>query len=106
MNKLTAAILIVICSCIIYLERSLPWLAFGKRTMPSKIKKLSDLLPPALMAILVVYSLKGLTSADFHSAIALIISSIFTALIHIYKKNQILSVFLGTAVYMILLNCF
>ena len=106
MNKLTAAILIVICSCIIYLERSLPWLAFGKRTMPSKIKKLSDLLPSALMAILVVYSLKGLTSTDFHSATALIISSIFTALIHIYKKNQILSVFLGTAVYMILLNCF
>ena len=106
MNKLTAAILIAVCSCIVYLERSLPWLAFGKKTMPSKIKKLSDLLPPALMAILVVYSLKSLTIADFHSASAMIIASIFTALIHIYKKNQILSVFLGTAVYMILLNCF
>ncbi len=106
MNKYTAAIMIVLCSCIIYFERSLPWLAFGKKAMPSKIKKLSDLLPPALMAILVVYSLKGLMTADFHSASAMIIASIFTALIHIYKKNQILSVFLGTAVYMVLLNCF
>ncbi len=106
MNKFTAAIVIVLCSIIIYFERSLPWLAFGKRTMPIKIKKLSDLLPPALMAILVVYSLKSLTTADFHSAISMIVASIFTALIHIYKKNQILSVFFGTAVYMILLNCF
>ena len=106
MNKTTAAIVIVLCACIIYFERALPWLAFGKKEMPPMVKRLSDLLPPALMAILVVYGLKGLTTSDTHTAIAMIVASIFTAIIHIYKKNQILSVFLGTALYMILLNCF
>ncbi len=106
MNKMTAAIIIVLCACIIYFERALPWLAFGKKEMPPMIKRLSDLLPPALMAILVVYGLKGLTTSDTHTAIAMVVASIFTAIIHIYKKNQILSVFLGTALYMILLNCF
>lgn len=104
MNKTTAALALVLCAIIVYFERSLPWLAFGKREMPPLIKKLSDLLPPALMAILVVYGLKSLTTSDFHTSVAMIIASIFTAIIHIYKKNQILSVFLGTAVYMILLN--
>jgi branched-subunit amino acid transport protein AzlD len=106
MNKTTAAIIIVLCACIIYFERALPWLAFGKKEMPPMVKRLSDLLPPALMAILVVYGLKGLTTSDAHTVIAMIVASIFTAIIHIYKKNQILSVFLGTALYMILLNCF
>ncbi len=106
MNKMTAAIIIVLCACIIYFERAIPWLAFGKKEMPPMIKRLSDLLPPALMAILVVYGLKGLTTSDTHTAIAMVVASIFTAIIHIYKKNQILSVFLGTALYMILLNCF
>lgn len=104
MNKTTAAIALVLCACIVYFERCLPFLAFSKREMPPLIKKLSDLLPPALMAILVVYGLKSLTTSDAHTAIAMIVASIFTAIIHIYKKNQILSVFLGTALYMILLN--
>lgn len=104
MSKTTAAIALVLCSCIVYFERCLPWLAFGKREMPPLIKKLSDLLPPALMAILVVYGLKSLTTSDTHTMMAMVVASVFTAMIHIYKKNQILSVFLGTALYMILLN--
>lgn len=104
MNKMTAAIVLVLCAGIVFFERSIPWLIFGKRKMPVIMERLATLLPPALMAILVVYGLKGLPTSDTHTMIALIVASIFTACIHIVKKNQILSVFLGTAVYMFLLN--
>lgn len=106
MNQTEAFVLIVICACIVFFERSLPWLAFGKKEMPKIVKRLSDLLPASLMVILVVYSLKSVTTSDFHASFALISASIFTAVFHYYQKNQILSVILGTAVYMILLNVF
>lgn len=104
MNKTTAAIVLVLCACIVYFERALPWLAFGKKEMPPLVRRLSDLLPAALMMILVVYGLKAVVISDTHTVIAMIGASIFTVFIHIWKKNQILSVFLGTAVYMFLLN--
>lgn len=106
MDKSTAALALFLCALIIFIERSLPWIIFGKREMPSLMKRLSELLPAALMAILVVYSLKSLTSADMHTALSMIIASVFTVIIHVWKKNQILSVFLGTLVYMLLLNLF
>ena len=106
MNHTEAVILIVICACIVFFERSLPWIAFGKKEMPKIVKILSDLLPSSLMVILVVYSLKSLTTSDFHDSFALISASIFTAIFHYYQKNQILSVISGTAVYMIILNVF
>ena len=103
MNHKEAFILIVICACIVFFERSLPWIVFGKKEMPKIVKRLSDLLPASLMVILVVYSLR---TSDFHDSFALISASIFTAVFHYYQKNQILSVISGTAVYIILLNAF
>ena len=79
MNHKEAFILIVICACIVFFERSLPWIVFGKKEMPKIVKRLSDLLPASLMVILVVYSLRSLTTSDFHDSFALISASIFTA---------------------------
>lgn len=106
MDKSTAAIALVLCTMIIFIERSLPWIIFGKREMPKIMKRLSQLLPSALMAILVVYSLKSLTTSDLHTVLSMSIASVFTVLFHLWKKNQILSVFLGTVVYMLILNLF
>ena len=106
MNHKEAFILIAICACIVFFERSLPWIVFGKKEMPKIVKGLSDLLPASLMVILVVYSLRSLTTSDFQDSFALISASIFTAVFHYYQKNQILSVISGTAVYIILLNVF
>ena len=75
MNQTEAFVLIVICACIVFFERSLPWLAFGKKEMPKIVKRLSDLLPASLMVILVVYSLKSVTTSDFHASFALISAS-------------------------------
>ena len=106
MSKECALIVIALCACIVFFERSLPWLIFGRKKMPTVVKKLGDLLPSAMMVILVVYSLKGLTNTSFHEGFSLIFASLFTAVFHYYKRNQILSVFMGTAVYMILYNLF
>ena len=40
MNHKEAFILIVICACIVFFERSLPWIAFEKKEMPKIVKRL------------------------------------------------------------------
>lgn len=105
MNKTEAFWLIVVCFLITLMWRSLPFLFFGgKHQMPKLLEKLKDLLPSAIMAILLVYGLKGLSGAGGHDALAMIVASVFTAGIHLWRKNTILSVFLGTALYIVLLN--
>lgn len=103
MSKGIAFAVIVGCAVIVFFERSLPWLVFAKKEMPPIIKKLSNVLPAALMIILVVYSLRELANANLHDGLALIIASVFTAVFHYFKKNQILSILLGTLVYMMLM---
>ncbi len=104
MPKNKAMIVMLVCMAIVYFERSLPWLLFGKKGMPKALKVLADLLPAALMATLVVYGLKDLPTSDMSTAAALIVASVFTGCIHYWKKNTILSVFTGTIVYVVLLN--
>lgn len=104
MSKTEAFWLILVCFLITLMWRALPFLFFGKRQMPKVLERLKDLLPSAIMAILLVYGLKGLSGASGHDAFAMIAASAFTAIIHLWRKNTILSVFLGTLAYIILLN--
>ena len=52
-------ILIGIAAITTFLLRALPFLLFGgKHSMPSTVQKVSESLPPAIMAVLVVYCIK------------------------------------------------
>ncbi len=71
----------------------------GKGDHPT-LDFLGRYMPPAVMTILVLYSLKSveLTSAP-HGANELIALSITTA-VHLWKRNSLLSIISGTIFYM------
>lgn len=76
----------------------------GKRQVPKAVEYLGQILPPAIMATLVVYCLKG---ADLFSAphgIPEFVSVAVTALLHVWKRNVLLSIAAGTACYMFLVQ--
>ena len=53
------AIIFVVAACTL-LTRALPFMIFGgKRQVPQAVQYLGKVLPPAIMAILVVYCMKG-----------------------------------------------
>ena len=85
--------------------RALPFIVFsGDRAMPPFIKKVADLLPAAIMAVLVIYCIKG-DIVDFSmGTVATGISVIAVILLHLWKRNILLSIFGGTAVYMTLIH--
>lgn len=107
MSRGNAVLVIVLCAAITYFWRVLPFAVFsGKRKMPPVLDSLGKLLPAAVMMILVVYSYRSMMNTDGHTALMMIVAGIVTAVIHLKRRNTILSVFVGTFVYIVLLNWF
>lgn len=85
--------------------RFLPFFLFPeKKTQPEVIRKLSKLLPPAMMGLLVVYCLKGVSISTFPYGLPELISIIIIVVLHRWKRNVLLSIGVGTICYMILVQ--
>ena len=94
---------IAICSAGTVLTRFLPFAVFSeKRPTPAFIRYLGKALPSAVFGMLVVYSLKDMPLASgSHGAAELIAIAVTTGL-HLWKRNMMLSMFMGTACCMLL----
>lgn len=87
------------------ITRWLPfWLFPENKEPPAVVTYLGKVLPPAMMGLLVVYCLKGVswTSAP-HGIPELLAVAAVTAL-HWWKGNVLLSIAGGTALYMLLVQ--
>lgn len=100
----TLEIIIVVSLCTILL-RALPFLIFGgKKEVPQTVQYLGRVLPPAIMAVLVIYCLRGISFTQGNRGIPEILSVLAVAILHLWKKNILLSIGLGTICYMILVQ--
>lgn len=85
--------------------RFLPFLIFtGDRKTPKLIEKLSKTLPYAIMAMLVVYCLKGVSFTNISGFLPELIACLVVGLLHIWKRNTLLSILCGTVCYMLLVQ--
>lgn len=86
------------------LTRFLPFLIFPEgRTPPAAITYLSAVLPYAVIGLLVVYCLKDALFTSWHGLPELL-AILFTALVHKWRNNTLLSIAGGTILYMILVQ--
>lgn len=87
------------------ITRFLPFLIFGrKKEIPEVIGYLGKTLPYATIGMLVVYCLKGVTIASKPYGLPELISILIIIFIHSKKRNTLLSIGLGTFVYMVLIR--
>lgn len=95
-------IIVVVCGTM--LTRFLPFLIFpeGKKP-PSYITYLGTVLPYAVIGLLVVYCLKD-SFGGGNYGIPEIIAIIFITILHKWKKNTLLSIGVGTVLYMFLVQ--
>ena len=85
------------------LLRFLRFVLFSKGT-PKIILYLGDVLPYAVMGMLVVYCLKGIDFLDGTHGIPEVISVALVAILHKWKHSTILSILAGTICYMVLIR--
>lgn len=103
MVNLHSALIVAVAAAVTIALRFLPFLIFGEnRKTPPLVAHWGQVLPYAIMGMLVVYCLKGvdLTAAPF--GIPEILGCALVAGLHIWKRNTLLSIGLGTVCYMLL----
>lgn len=97
--------LIAVMTAATLLTRALPFLLFDRGGEPPKtILYLGRVLPPAVMAMLVVYCLRGLDFQAVPSWLPQTIAVAAVVILHKWKHNTLLSIFGGTILYMILVQ--
>ncbi len=106
MNDLTRILVIIlVVSVCTFLTRVFPFVIFRKQQEISPvIKYLGTILPMAVMGILVVYCLKGMNFFSVNSFLPSIIAVGTVVVIHVWKRNNLISIGIGTLTYMILLQ--
>lgn len=98
------AIICVVALCTL-LTRALPfWVLGGKKEIPQTIQYLGKVLPPAIMIILVIYCLKSVNIFVGSRGIPEFLAIAAVAVLHLWKKNTLLSIGAGTVFYMILVQ--
>ena len=95
LSILSAGVGMVIC-------RLLPFIIFANGKLPKLVKFYEKYLPYSLMAILFCYCFASVKFSVYPHGFPEVISLIVIILLHIWKKNVMLSLFLGTVVFLIL----
>ncbi|HWT73715.1 MAG TPA: AzlD domain-containing protein [Mobilitalea sp.] len=87
------------------LTRALPFLLFPEnKEIPNYMKYLADILPFTIIGMLVVYCLKNISFTKTPYALPEAISIVVIIVLHIWKKNTLLSIGGGALLYMVLVQ--
>ena len=98
-----SAALIGVMALVTVFLRFLPFLVFRKRT-PKYITYLGRVLPPAIIGMLVIYCLKDVDFLSAPFGLPELLGCAIVACLHIWKRNSLLSIGLGTVCYMVLVQ--
>ncbi len=101
-----AIAIIAVATICTFITRVVPFALFGRnKAMPPLVKEIATKLPPAIIAILVIYCIKDVNLGDMTKFAATIISVVAVVVLHLWKRKILLSIGGGTVIYMVLLRC-
>lgn len=105
MTDMHALLMVLVMAGVTFLLRLLPFVIFpaGKET-PEIIVYLSKALPCAIMGMLVVYCLKGVSIVEGSHGIPELIALAVVFVLHKWKHNSLLTISVSTIIYMILVQ--
>lgn len=97
-------ITVLVAGVTTFATRLIPFAVFGNREVPKIIRYLGDIMPPAIIGILIIYCIKDGYSFDFNVLMPQLIAIALTVLAHLWKKSTLLSISVGTISYMLLIH--
>lgn len=96
---------VVIISTVTAALRFLPFIVFSSsKKTPRIVLYLGKVLPFAIMAMLVVYCLKSVSLLTYPFGLPELIGILIVVLLHIWKRNTLLSIAGGTVFYMLFIQ--
>ena len=102
----TSLAIIAVVAFITICTRALPFILFrNTENIPKFVTYLGEVLPFAIMGMLIVYCLKSVSVVAYPFGIPELIAVAVVVLLHLWKHNTLLSVGGGTVLYMLLVQC-
>ena len=99
-GQILAVILVTAAATL--LTRAAPFIFFGgSRPTPGIIVYLGRVLPPAVMAMLIVYALRDASILSYPYGLPELMGIATVTCLHLWRRNTLLSIMGGTAVYML-----
>lgn len=105
MTTAQALISIAVIAGLTFLTRALPFVLFpNNKPIPKYVKYLGDVLPFAVIGMLIVYCLKDTAVISFPYGLPELIAIVFVVAVHKWKHNLLFSILGGTVLYMVLVQ--
>ena len=96
---------IAVMAVVTFLTRALPFLLFDRGSSPPKlVLYMGRVLPPAIIAMLIVYCVRGVTFAAPAGWVPTLLAGLAAVLLHLWKGNDLISIFGATGLYMVLVQ--
>ena len=98
-------IIIVLVSLTTLATRAMPFIMFPEgKEIPKAVEYLGKVLPPAVIGMLVVYCFKSVNPLESPFGLPELIAGVTVAVLHVWKRNNLLSIGVGTILYMVLVQ--
>ncbi len=105
MTPVQTILTILALSLGIIVTRFTPFLLFPEgKEQPPIITYLGKVLPPAMMGLLIVFCLKGVSLVQAPHGLPELIAIVVIIVLHLWRRNVLLSLAVGTALYMFLVQ--
>lgn len=106
LDAITSFMIILVVAVTTFATRAVPFLLFPKgKQIPKTIEYLGKVLTPAVIGMLVIYCLKDTQIMAAPHGIPEAISVLVVVVLHLWKRNNLLSIGAGTILYMFLVQC-
>ncbi len=104
-NAAHSLMIVAVCALVTLFTRAVPFILFpGKKELPPFLNYLGRTLQGAVMGMLAVYCFRYTAPLSAPYALPEIAASLVTVGLYLWRKNVLISVASGTAVYMALLQ--
>lgn len=98
-------IIILLVALTTLATRAIPFILFPEgKEVPKAVQYLGKVLPPAVIGMLVVYCFKSMDVTSVPFGLPEIIAGLVVVMLHIWKRNNLLSIGIGTVLYMVLVQ--
>ncbi len=100
-----SVIIIVLVALTTFATRAIPFILFPEgKEIPKAVQYLGKVLPPAVIGMLVVYCFKSVNLLSFPFGLPELIAGAVVVILHVWKRNNLLSIGVGTVLYMVLVQ--
>ncbi len=105
LTPLQAGLAVAVMALVTFLTRAVPFLLFGRGNQPPRwVLYLGRVLPPAVIAMLIVYCLRDMSFLSPAGWAPYLIASAAAVGLQWRFKNNLLSIFGATVLYMVLVQ--